>query len=194
MNNKFIKILCSLPIIFIFLYLIPFVGICLILLRAFVYTNKSKISTPLTLIGVGIVIYIPKIVNYFIKLFNFNISKIPYLEDVLNSDVYNINFIKYSKYLIISGVILLIISFALKSLIDKVQSNLNLGMNKYIDQSVKKEAEVLKQNDLEMKIRQEKVKNTSYVKCPKCGSDNILSEKTGRCKYCRGVLENKKYD
>ena len=66
-----------------------------------------------------------------------------------------------------------------------------MEMNKYIDQSVKKEAEVLKQNDLEMKIRQEKVKNTCYVKCPKCGSDNILSEKTGRCKYCRGVLENK---
>ena len=36
-------------------------------------------------------------------------------------------------------------------------------------------------------------KNTSYVKCLKCGSDNLLGEKYGTCEYCRGMLVNKNY-
>ena len=46
---------------------------------------------------------------------------------------------------------------------------------------------------MEIKLKQEKAKNTSYVKCSKCGSDNIVSEKTSRCKYCRSVLVNENY-
>ena len=194
MNNKIIKILCSLPVIFIFLYFIPFVGICLILLRAFIYKKKNKISTPIILIGVGILIYIPKILNSLLKLFKIEINNIPYLKDILTSNLYNQNFLDYSKYLITAGVILLIISVILKNIIQKVENKIDTSMQNYIKQSVKQDAEISKQNDMEIKLKQQKAKNTSYVKCPSCGSDNLLSEKFGTCKYCRSSLENKNYN
>ena len=40
--NPFIRLLCSIPIILVFLYFIPFVGVCLILLRYFLYSEKEK--------------------------------------------------------------------------------------------------------------------------------------------------------
>ena len=58
-NNIFLKLLSSLPVILIFLYFVPFLGICLLLMRCFVYTNK-KISTPIVMIVIGGLILIPK--------------------------------------------------------------------------------------------------------------------------------------
>ena len=194
MNSKFIKFLCCLPIILIFLYFLPFVGICLILLRAFVYKNKSKISTPTILIGVGISIYIPKILNYLFELLNFNSYTIPYFENIISSKLYNNNFIDYSKYLITAGVILLIISFILKNIVQIVSNKINTGMQSYIKESVKQDVEKSNQNDMEIKNKQHKAKVSSYVKCPHCGSDNILSDKFGTCRYCRRKLENKNYN
>lgn len=194
MNSKFIKFLCCLPIILIFLYFLPFVGICLILLRAFVYKNKSKISTPTILIGVGISIYIPKILNYLFELLNFNSNTIPYFKNIISSKLYNNNFIDYSKYLITAGVILLIISFILKNIVQIVSNKINTGMQRYIKESVKQDVEKSNQNDMEIKNKQQKAKVSSYVKCPHCGSDNILSDKFGTCRYCRRKLENKNYN
>lgn len=194
MNNKFIKILCSLPIIFIFLYFLPFVGICLILLRAFVYKNTNRLSTPIILIAVGISICIPIMLSYLFELLNVNISVIPYLTKILNSDLYNNNFLNYSKYLITAGVIFLIISIVLKNIIQKVKNKINTGMQSYIRESVKQDAEISKQNDMEIKLKQQQAKYTSYIKCPNCGSDNLVSDKFGTCIYCRSKLENKNYN
>ena len=135
-NNLLFKILSSLPIILISLYFIPFLGVCLILLR------------------------------YFIN---------------------------YSKRLICVGVIFLIISFVLNTIFDKVSSKLNSGIRNYINETQRRDAEISRKNDMEIKIKQEKAKNTSYVKCPNCGSDNLLGEKYGTCKYCRSKLVNKNY-
>ncbi len=41
-NNLLFKILSSLPVILIALYFIPFLGVCLILLRYFMYDNKKE--------------------------------------------------------------------------------------------------------------------------------------------------------
>lgn len=193
MNNSFVKILCSLPLILIFLYFLPFVGICLILLRAFVFPHKSKIATPIILVGVGIAVYIPKLLKFIFEKVNISMDTIPYLKDILGSDFYNVDMIKYSKYLITAGVILLIISYALKNLIQKLESKFNQGMQNYISESVKQDAEISKKNDMEIKLKQEKAKNTGYVKCPNCGSNNLVSEKVTTCKYCRQPIENKNY-
>ena len=55
------------------------------------------------------------------------------------------------------------------------------------------ELEISRENDLKIKEKQLKAQNTSYVKCPYCGSDNLLSEKFGICTYCRRKIENKSY-
>lgn len=192
-NNVIFKILASLPIILITLYFIPFLGVCLILLRYFMYNDKRKISTSMFIIGVGVLILIPKILYLILDMVKFDVNTIPYLNDIVNSELYNVDFINYSKFLITVGVIFLIISFVLKSIFDKVSNKLNNGIRNYINETEKRNAEISKQNDMEIKIKQEKAKNTSYVKCPKCGSDNLLGDKFGTCKYCRSKLVNKNY-
>lgn len=42
-----------------------------------------------------------------------------------------------------------------------------------------------------MQEKREKSKHTNVIHCPYCGSDNILTEKTGTCAFCRRTLENK---
>ena len=187
-NNLLFKILASLPIILLMLYFIPFLGIILILFRFFVYSNK-KISTSIYITLVGILILIPKIIYFILGIFKIDINTIPYLQDVLNSELYNINFINYSKLLICIGIIFLIISFALTAIFNK----LNIGILNYISKQEKMDTKISRENDMKIKIKQEKAKNTSYVKCPYCGSDNLLSEKFGICQYCRRKIENKNY-
>lgn len=192
-NNYLFKFLSSLPVILIALYFIPFLGICLILLRYFMYDNKKRISTPIYIIEVGILVLIPKALSLILNVAKVDLNKIPYLSDIVNAELYNVNFMNYSKRLICVGVIFLIISFVLKSIFDKVSSKLNSEVRNYISETQRRDAEISKQNDMEMKIKQEKAKNTSYVKCPNCGSDNLLEGKFGTCKYCRRELENKNF-
>ena len=192
-SNLLFKILSSLPIILIALYFIPFLGVCLILLRYFMYDNKKRISTPIFIVGVGFLILIPMGLDFILDMAKVDISTIPYLNDIVSAELYNVDFINYSKRLICIGVIFLIISFVLKTIFDKVSSKLNSGIRNYISETQRRDAEISKQNDMEIKIKQEKAKNTSYVKCPNCGSDNLLGEKFGTCKYCRRKIENKSY-
>lgn len=192
-NNYLFKFLSSLPVILIALYFIPFLGICLILLRYFMYDNKKRISTPIYIVEVGISVLIPKALSLILNVAKVDLNKIPYLSDIVNAELYNVNFMNYSKRLICVGIIFLIISFVLKSIFDKVSSKLNSEVRNYISETQRRDAEISKQNDMEMKIKQEKAKNTSYVKCPNCGSDNLLEGKFGTCKYCRRELENKNF-
>lgn len=192
-NNFFIKLLASLPVILIFLYYIPFLGICLILLRYFISNNSKRISTPIIIIGVGIMIVIPKIVDFIFKLVKFDVTKIPYFNDIMNSSLYNIEFIKYSKFLICVGVIFLIISFVLKTLFKRISNKLNSGIMSYINETQKRDYEIAKQNDMEIKLKQERAKHTSFVRCSYCGADNVLTDKIGTCKYCRRKMVNKNY-
>ena len=192
-NNLLFKILSSLPVILIALYFIPFLGICLILLRFFISNNKKRILTPMYIAGIGLLVLIPKGLNLIFNLVKVDTNTIPYLKDIINSELYNVDFINYSKRLICVGVIFLIISFVLKTIFDKVSSKLKNGITKYIQENEKKKYQISKENDMEIKIKQEKAKNTGYVKCPSCGSDNLISEKFGTCKYCRSKLINKSY-
>lgn len=192
-TNSILKVLSSLPIILIVLYFIPFLGICLIILRYFMYKEK-RVSTPIVIVGVGLLILIPKVLGLILGIINFDMNTISYFNDIINAELYNVNFIKYSKFLICVGVIFLIVSFVLKSIFDKVNSKLNSEIRNYISKTEKRNAEISRKNDMEIKMKREKVKSTNYVKCPNCGSDNLLSEKFGTCKYCRRKIQNKNYN
>lgn len=187
-TNKFYKILCSLPVILIALYFIPFIGVCLILFRSFIYNNRKKHNHLIALIVIGIIILIPKILEFVINIVNI---KIPYINDILSNDLYNNQLIGYSKLLITVGIILYIISIILNRIFSDVKNKINSTMRTYMNETIKRDTEISQKNDLEMKKKREKAKYTGYVKCPNCGSDNLLSEKFGTCKYCRRKLVNK---
>lgn len=187
-NNIFLRSLSSLPVIFIFLYFIPFLGICLILLRYLIYSNKRKrISTPIFLIGVGFLILIPKGLSNIFEMLKLDTNIIPYFNDIVSTELYNVEFIKYSKFLLTVGIIFLIISFVFNSLFNKLEN----FIRSYINAQEKRDVEISQKNDLIMKEKQEKAKNTHVVYCPYCGADNMLTSKTGTCKYCRRQIQAK---
>ena len=192
-TNFLIKVLCSLPVILLGLYFIPFVGICLLILRYFIYSNRNKLSTYLLLIGMGVLVYVPKLLYSILDVIKYDGVLNSYLDKIVNSNLYSVDLINYGKFIIIVGVIFLIISVVLKQLLEKVIHSINGMANNYISKSVESNAKISKENDMEIKVKQEKAKNTTYIKCPKCGADNIISEQFGECKYCRSKLVNKKY-
>lgn len=104
-QNRFLKILCSLPILLLMLYFLPFLGICLLILRCFIYSNRKRITTPIILIVVAILILIPKGLNIIFNMIKFDSSVIPYYEDIMNAEIYVVDLIKYSKFLLTVGVI-----------------------------------------------------------------------------------------
>lgn len=186
-NNLFLKILCSIPLILLFLYFIPFLGICLLILRFLTYTESSKKNTAVILVVLGVFLLIPKILEKVLIIFNYDVNKILYLGDIVNSNIYNHGIIDFSKTLLIIGILYSIMNFIYSELLSKVSR----GIQNYIKQDLKQGYEVRKENDMKMREKREIAKNTHVVYCPYCGSDNLLSEQTGTCKFCRRKIENK---
>ena len=90
-EKEIFKLLTSIPLILIVLYFIPFLGVCLIIFRYFIYKEKYY-KLPITLIICGLVLIIPNLFKY-IKL------NIDFINNLISSDIY-INLITYSKRLI----------------------------------------------------------------------------------------------
>ena len=181
--NKLFKILCSIPIILVILYFIPFLGVCLLIFRYFIYKQEKSFKTPFTLVIIGLIILIPNNINSIIKSFKLKVE-VPYLNDIINTEIYP-KLINYSKLLITLGIIFIIISYIVNMIIAKVGNKLNNELNKYVEEEHNRSQE----NDLKIKEKQERAKNTHVVKCPHCGASNMLTEKTGVCKFCRKPIE-----
>ena len=186
-TNIFLKIICSFPVILLALYYLPFIGICLIIFRKYSYRNSNTTKLSIALIITGIIILIPKLLYSISDTMKLNINKIPYLNIIIDTKLYNTNFINYSKLLMIIGIILLIIALLTRKTVDKVSNVLNSKLNDYME----KEAEISRENDLIIKEKQERAKNTHVVYCPNCGADNLIIGKTGVCKFCRKKISYK---
>lgn len=188
-ENKFLRLLCSIPICLLVLYFIPFLGVCLTLFRFYIYRNRKYYSTSVFIIVFGALLWIPKLIDFIIKTAKINVE-IPYLNTILTSDLYP-KFISYSKFLICFGVIILILSVIFRNAYNKLMNKLNSGVRNYIQQDMQKDYEIRKENDMKMQEKREIAKNTHVVKCPNCGSENMLTAQTGTCKFCRQHLEYK---
>lgn len=189
-ENKIFKILCSIPVILITLYFIPFIGVILILFRYYVYRNEKYYKTPLILLICGLLLLIPRVVNSVIKILKFNVEDVPYLKVVLDSAIY-LKLLSYSSYLIIVSIIFLIISFIFRNTISKINSIISSQIFNYGSKLQEDSYKIRKENDLIMQEKRERAQNTHVVYCPYCGSDNMLTEKTGTCKFCRRKIEYK---
>lgn len=187
MSNQFLKFLYSFPVILIFLYFFPFLGVCLLLVRYCMISSKKRMLTSILLIGIGILMFFPKILENIFNILKFDFSVLLYFDSIIKADVYSSEFIKYSKWLITIGVLFLILSALLKRLSNKFQNSIQ----SYIQFQEKKDYEISQRNDLVMKEKRQKAENTKVVYCPYCGADNLLTSKTGICKYCRRQIITK---
>ena len=176
-TNIFTKIIFSFPIILVLLYFLPFLGISLIIVRLFIYEYKKNLFIPIFLISIGLFILI------FNKIYSLVDSISFFKEFKIISD--NLNLTKFGIFILYLGVILSIIIICLKKLFEKITSLIKT----YIEKTENLNEKVAKENDMEIKIKQNKARNTHVVHCPHCGASNILTEKTGTCVYCRRELE-----
>ena len=186
-NNILIRLLCSIPVILILLYFLPFLGVCLIIFRYIVYYSDRRIVTPYYLISTGLIILLPKLLKFLFDKFEYSADNIQYFNKIINSELYKVDFISYSKLLITVGIIFLILSSIISMIVDKTKS----WVISYIANQERKNDEISRKNDLIMKEKREIAKNTNVVICPYCGADNMLTAKTGTCKYCRRKIESK---
>lgn len=187
-DNILIKLLCSIPVILVLLYFLPFLGVCLIIFRYIVYYNdRRRISLPYYLVSTGLIILIPKLLKFIFKSFEYSADNIPYFNKIVNSELYKVNFINYSKLLITVGIIFLVLSSIVSMIVDKTKSS----VRSYIANQERRNDEISRKNDLIMKEKREIAKNTQVVICPYCGADNMFTSKNGTCKYCRRKIEGK---
>lgn len=178
--KKFLEILCSMPVILLMLYFMPFLGVVLIVTRLFVVNAKRNQHLAIVLIVLGVILLIPKLVDLIPAL------NITFIEEVLSSNIYH-QLVSYSKFLVTVGVICLIVYYLLQKLIEKIK----IAFMRLLHKEQQVYRAVAKENDLKMKMDREKAQRTNVVICPYCGADNMLSEVAGTCKFCRRKLENK---
>ena len=174
MKNSFIKILLSVPIILITLYLLPFLGIILSLVRLFTIPKKN-FQFSFLLIILGVLIFVPNI------LYLLDVVEVC---DVSASTNYT-KIMDYGKFIITFGVILLLISYV----VNKITNSAVKGIMSYLKKQDAIDEKVSKENDMKMKEKQYKMRNTKIVICPHCGADNAISKPGSRCKYCRRKLQ-----
>ena len=185
-RNGFLKILTSLPVILVALYFVPVLGVLLIVLKFVTATNRNN-STATILIVTGLVLQIPNLLNKLSEAFKFSI---PYLDKIVEHDIYE-SLTGYSVKLLIIGVVLFIITTVFNKMFAGIKNTLTNTMNDYVNKSVEQDREIDKENNMEMKEKQEAAKNFHVVHCPHCGADNIVTDNITRCKYCRKGLQVK---
>ena len=151
-NNILIRLLCSIPVILILLYFLPFLGVCLIIFRYIVYYSDRRIVTPYYLISTGLIILLPKLLKFLFDKFEYSADNIQYFNKIINSELYKVDFISYSKLLITVGIIFLILSSIISMIVDKTKSS----VISYIANQERKNDEISRKKDLIMK------KNISY--------------------------------
>lgn len=176
MHNKILRLISSLPVILISLYYLPFLGVCLLILRLFTYREKRYL-TGIILIFFAVLLLIFKFIEVFSLKIDFTLDN--------TFKIYNITLTDYYRRLIIIGTGQIIAIEMINKVIQTVRSKIRKYINKYENEN----REIREKNDLVMQEKREKAKNTSFVRCPSCGGDNILTGPTGTCKFCRRTLE-----
>jgi large-conductance mechanosensitive channel len=182
-ESAILRVLCSIPVILIILFLVWPLGIVLMLVRFFLI-KKSGYKFPTFLIILGALLLVPSLVNWIFANYFASSSFTNVIKSIVEHDLY-IKLFGYGKLLIIVGILFIIIVAVVKMVTLKLAS----AIGNQIKSSEEKRQATFEKNDLIMKERKEEIKNTHVVTCNSCGSDNVLHSKTGFCKYCRKPIE-----
>lgn len=146
MGNKLLRFFCSLPVVLVITYFIPFLGVFLLICRLYVYREIKCYKTWILMFLFAIIIALPKFVSYILITFNLTNINIPYLSEINISDVY-LRLMEYSKMIVIISVVFFVLTLILKN----VLKNLIYKINSSIIESERKHANIIKENDLIMR-------------------------------------------
>ena len=190
-TNGLVKLICSLPVVLIVLYFLPALGVIMVIARYFIYGERHFFRTPVVLMLVGLILLVPRGLQLAIENFNLSFT-IPFLSDILNLELYP-KLADYGQFILIVGVVILIVSYLLKSFISGLSNNIRSMMSQYASTKQAEEVEIRKENDLKLREKEitSKQKTPHVVKCPHCGKTNSITGTVGKCKSCRSAIEYK---
>lgn len=180
-RNNFVNILTNFFVILFFFYISSLLGILLIILR--LICRKSSKDY------IGIYFLITGCCVLSMQLFEFitiNETVNNFFNNILTSDFY-ITIYETNNKIFLIGILLIMIRIIIEKLMFKAKK----GIKSYIKNSEKENYKIKQENDLEIKLKREQVRNIQNVICPFCGADNLLLEHSGKCKYCRKNIVQK---
>lgn len=191
MNNRFMKLFCSIPVILALLFFLPPLGVIVFLLRYVVYGNRHFFRAPVCIMIFALIITIPFCLNWLINTLRLSFN-IPYLQDIINSEYYS-RLLEFARFSFITAAIVLIVTFLLRNIIEQISSKLSRLISGYYSDLQKRDEKIAKENDLKLKEKAitSKQKTPHAVKCPHCGKTNSIIGTVGKCKSCRSVIEYK---
>ena len=190
-KNLLIKIICSFPVILVVGYFVPAIAVILSLFRYVVYGKTHFFRTPIVLLIAGLICLLPRGLELAMTNFNFNLD-IPYWTEIMAHPLYP-KFTDYGKFLAIFSVILLVVTYVLRSFIEGLSNKFSSLASSYYQDRATREDQIEKEAKLESKIKEieSKQKTPHAVKCPHCGKTNHITGTVGRCKACRSAIEYK---
>ena len=188
---KIAKLFFSVPVILLLLYFLPPLGIIVFLARYTVYGNRHFFRAPICVMICAAILALPFLVDQLLKLINLNIA-IPYLQEILNWEYYP-KLLDFARFSFIAAVIILIVTFILRNLINTVSNKLSGLISGYFAERQSREDAIFKENDLKLREKAitSKLKTPHVVKCPHCGKTNNITGTVGKCKSCRSAIEYK---
>lgn len=175
-----INMLLNLPVILLVMFFSRLLGIVLLIAYLIVKRPKNFTVSKVFLL-VGVILFLPSLIQGVCQSLNINLSSIfPQVSEIIEMPIF-MQISNYAKFLIVLGIICYILLFIWY----QVTSNSYSLFKNYIENQEKKSAEISMKNDLEMKEKREKAKNSRVVNCPYCGADNLIYNNVGTCKFCR---------
>lgn len=191
MNNRFMKLFCSIPVILALLFFLPPLGVIVFLLRYVIYGKRHFFRAPVCIMIFALVLTIPFCLNWLINTLRLSFN-IPYLQDIINSEYYS-RLLEFARFSFITAAIVLIVTFLLRNIIEQISSKLSRLISGYYSDLQKRDEKIAKENDLKLKEKAitSKQKTPHAVKCPHCGKTNSIIGTVGKCKSCRSVIEYK---
>ena len=175
-----INMLLNLPVILLVMFFSRLLGIVLLIAYLIVKKPQNFLVSKVFFL-IGCILILPCLIQVVCQNLNINLSSVfPELSEMIELPLF-IQISNYAKFLLILGIICYILLFVWY----QVTSNSYSLFKNYIENQEKKSAEISMKNDLKMKEKREKSKNSHVVICPSCGADNIIYGNTGSCKFCR---------
>lgn len=182
MNRNTLNVVTNIWIILFCIIFIPFIGVILLLVRCFTNANK-KFNINIFLIIIGLLILLPNFLFTLLSDINVGNDVIAFVESIVNTSMYT-RLYDSSYFIIGVGIMFLLINAIISKFVQKIIDSIK----KYIKDDQDKNYKIDKENDLKIKEKQEKFKNSHVVTCKHCGANNILEGTFGTCKYCRNNI------
>lgn len=177
-NNQLIKLTMSLPVILLLLYVIPFLGFVLLLIKMII-NNKSKNTTLVMVFVWNVLVFLPWVLDKF--------NVIDEASNIVSNDIYQY-LLEGNTYVLGSGIICGLLAILYQRLANSIMSKSIKYIKDKMAEDEARDYKIKSENDMKIRQQKEVVNNTRLAECKSCGAEVLVSSKDVICPYCRQPL------